>query len=198
MKTPLLIVSMLFAQPSGANQTPIDQLHFQDAKLEQCVSYMAKEAHVSSADQLEYLQCAFKGSLSLKGIQQLPALKSLVLSGGEIKDLGAINRITSLRDMLLNDVYVSNFSSLNNKDLDVVLSRVSTRNWQQLSRVHVSTISIKSPGQCNQYKSLANNEKVVLAPRGTSDKRISVGMQQVYNGSKNVFISLDCDSNDLN
>lgn len=197
MKVSILIASVLFASAAHATDVPIDELRFPDQQLQKCVLAMAQQQNIQSAQDMEYLQCAFEGNVSLQGIKQLPELKSLVLSGGEIDDLRALNQIPALRDMLLSRVYLNKVEKLNKPDLDVVFSHVTLSDWDALAKVHVSTISIKSPGVCAQYRPLMKDKRVALVIKGASDKQVSEGMQQVYNGDKNVFVSLDCDRADI-
>lgn len=197
MKVLILIASMLLAFTARASDVPIEELRFPDQQLQKCVLAMAQQQHIHSSRDMEYLQCAFEGNVSLAGIKQLPELKSLVLSGGEINDLPALNHIPALRDILLSRVNLSKVDKLNKPDLDVVFSRVTLNDWRDLAKVHVSTIAIKSPGSCSQYRPLMRDKRVALVIKGASDKQISQGMLQVYNGDKNVFVSLDCERADI-
>lgn len=197
MKVSFLIASMLLASSVHAADVPIDELRFPDQQLQKCVLAMAQQQHIRSSRDMEYLQCVFEGHVSLAGIKQLPQLKSLVLSGGEINDLPALNQIPALRDMLLSRVNLNKVEKLNKPDLDVVFSQVTLSDWRALAKVHVSTISIKSPGKCSQYRPLMRDKRVALVIKGASDKQISKGMQQVYDGDKNVFVSLDCERADI-
>ncbi len=74
----------------------------EDPALADCVARAIAEYKVSSAAQLQELDCPGAAVASLKGLATFTALSRIELSHNEITDLAPLSAITSLQELYLN------------------------------------------------------------------------------------------------
>lgn len=194
MKYCLLILALLGCNCAFATErTPLSQLKFADPVMEKCVNNAAAMAGVNSVEKLDFVQCRVSGPISLAGLGQLPALESLIISGGDIKDIAALKQAPKLNMVMFNRGHIDKFSTIGNHNLDVVLNDMTANDWRQLKQLHVSSISIQHPKTCREFTALAHDSKVSLLTQNSSATDLANGMQTSANPrSDKTVVMLDC------
>ena len=180
----------------AANSTPLTQLKFADEALQECVFDAANSANIHRVEEISFVQCDVNGPISLKGLAQLPALQTLVISDANVKDLDALANSPKLTSLMLTRTHFEQLKPLQKPNLDVIFSDANMADWRQLGELRLGSLAIQHPQDCHQLRPLAHDKRIALITQNSSTNDIATGMLTSPNANKTV-VMLDCPLNAL-
>ncbi|MGO1297941.1 MAG: hypothetical protein ACTMIA_11620 [Vibrio sp.] len=191
MKAWLIAASLLASFSSfAADDTPIAELTLSDANLQQCIQDAASNSGARTIAELDSLVCSTKGDISLKELDQFPQLETILIRGGNIRGFSGLAESKNVSMVLLSRANITDFGTLDNPNVDITLSDVTAKDWQQITQLHVGSILIQNTNNCAQYHFLLNREDVALLTQESTNDEFTDAV--IFGYADKLAIMLDC------